>query len=72
MLDYASLGCRQQLREDREIAAARGGDLKRGAHIDADQMSARPEPQLALAGEQHVPCLVPLRRPTRSWAWTSW
>jgi hypothetical protein len=60
-LDQPSLGRRQQLREQREVRAAGGTKLKRGAHVDSDHMPTRREPQLALAGEQHVPgfMLVP-------------
>jgi hypothetical protein len=33
-------------------------DPERSIHIDADHMTARREPQLALAGKQHVPGLM--------------
>jgi hypothetical protein len=54
-LDQSPLSRRQQLREHREIAAAGGAKPERGAHINADHMSAGRQPQLALAGEQRVP-----------------
>ena len=48
--------------------AAREADPKRRIHVDPDHGTARREPQLPLAGEQHVPdfVLLPeLRRLTR-------
>ena len=60
-LDQTCLCRGQQLREHGEVAVPGGGQAERGAHVDADHMAARREPQLALAGEQHVPRLVLLR-----------
>ena len=57
-LDQPRLGRRQQLREQREIVAAGNGELERTMHIDPDHVPAWCEPQLALAGKQHVPGLV--------------
>jgi hypothetical protein len=57
-LDEARLGCRQHLRQHREVRAAGGTDLQRCVHVDAHHVAAWREPQLALAGEQHVPGLV--------------
>jgi hypothetical protein len=54
-LDEAGLGPRQQLREHTEVIAASGGEFQRSMHVDADHVLARREPQLALAGEPHVP-----------------
>jgi hypothetical protein len=56
--DQASFGRRQQLREDLKIPAAGGADLQPCVHVDADHLAAWREPQLALAGEQHVPRFV--------------
>jgi hypothetical protein len=57
-LDQTRLGRRQQLGEHGEIAATGGGKPERRVQIDADHVAARREPQLALAGEQHVPGFV--------------
>ena len=57
-LDQASLGRRQQLREDLEAAAPSGSEAERRVNIDADDMPARREPQLPLAHHQHVPRLM--------------
>jgi hypothetical protein len=57
-LDQASLGRRQQLREDLEAAAPSGSEAERRVNIDADDMPAWGEPQLALAGEEHIPSLM--------------
>jgi hypothetical protein len=57
-LDQASLRRRQQLRERSNVMAPPSRKPERSAHIDADHVAARREPQLALAGEQHVPGLV--------------
>ena len=38
--------------------AAGSGELERSMHVDPDHAPARGEPELALAGEQHVPGLV--------------
>ena len=54
-LDQAGLGRREQLREHRELIAARRGELERGLQVDPDHVTARGEPQLALAGKQHLP-----------------
>jgi hypothetical protein len=51
----ARLDRRWQLREQREVAAASGTKLERGAHIDPDYVPAGCKPQLALAGGQRVP-----------------
>ena len=59
-IDQPRLGHRQQLREDREIAAAGGAKPERGVHVDADHVATRREPQLALAGEQNLPRLMRL------------
>ena len=56
--DQPRLGRRYKLREHREIAATGGADPQRCVHVDANHVPARREPQLALAGEQHVPGLV--------------
>jgi len=53
-LDHAGLGSRQQFREHSEVEATGGGEAERGVHVDADHVAARRQPQLALAGEQHV------------------
>jgi hypothetical protein len=57
-LDQTRLGRGQQLREDLEVATTGGGELERSMHVDADHMSARREPQLALARQQNIPGLV--------------
>jgi hypothetical protein len=57
-LDQPRLGRRQQLRQHSEVRAASSADLQRYAHVDPDHVSARREPQLALAREQHLPRLV--------------
>ena len=57
-IDQPRLGGRQQFREHREVTAAGGAKPERGAHVDTDHVPARREPQLALAGEQHVPRLM--------------
>jgi hypothetical protein len=56
--DHARLGSRQQLRKHHDVIAAGGADLQRCVHLDADHVAARRRPQLALAGEQHVPGLM--------------
>jgi hypothetical protein len=38
--------------------ATGGADFQHCIHVDADHLPARREPQLPLAGEQHVPRLV--------------
>jgi hypothetical protein len=57
-LDQPRLGRRQQLREHNEVRSAGGADPQRCVHVDADDMAARRKPQLALAGEKHVPGLM--------------
>jgi hypothetical protein len=57
-LDQTRLGRRQQLREHGEVEAACGAQPEGGAHVDAEDVSGRREPQLVLAGDQHVPGLV--------------
>jgi hypothetical protein len=57
-LDQTGLGRRQQLGEHDEITAASRCDPERRVHVDADHMSARREPKLALACKQHVPSFV--------------
>ena len=57
-LDQARLGRGQQIREHCEITAAGAREAERCVNLDADHMPARREPQLALAGEQHVPGLM--------------
>jgi hypothetical protein len=37
---------------------AGSGELERSVHVDPDHMPARREPQLSLAGEQHLPAFV--------------
>jgi hypothetical protein len=54
-LDQTRLGCRQQFREYGDVIAAGGANVERCVHVDADHVATRREPQLALAGEQHVP-----------------
>ncbi len=57
-LDQTRLCWRQQLREHGEVMAAGSGDLERGMHVDADNVPARRQPELTLAGEQHLPGLM--------------
>ena len=57
-LDKACLGRWHQLREHGKVAATHRGQLERCTHMDPDHVPARREPQLALAGKQHVPGLV--------------
>ena len=57
-LDQARLRRGQQLREHIEVIAAERAEPERSAHIDADHVSARREPELTLAGEEHVPGLM--------------
>jgi hypothetical protein len=57
-LDQTRLGSRQQLGEHSEVKAAGGCDPERRVHVDADHMSARRKPQLALAGKEHLPSLM--------------
>jgi hypothetical protein len=57
-LDQTSLGCRQQLRENLGIATASGADVQSCVHINADDVAARREPKLPLAGDQSVPGLM--------------
>jgi hypothetical protein len=57
-IDQPRFGRRQQLREDREIAAAGGAKPERGVHVDADHVATRRQPRLALAGYQHLPGFV--------------
>jgi hypothetical protein len=57
-LDQAGLRRRQQFREHGEVVAAGGADPQRRVPINAAHVAAWREPQLALAGEQHVPRLM--------------
>jgi hypothetical protein len=57
-LDQPGLGRREQLREHSNIVTARGREAERRVHVDADYVPARREPQLALAGAQHIPGFV--------------
>ena len=57
-LDQASLCRRHQLGNRGEVAATSRGQPERRTDIDPDHMPAWRQPQLALAGEQHVPRLV--------------
>jgi hypothetical protein len=57
-LDKACLGRWHQLREHGKVAATRRGQLERCTHIDTDHVAARREPQLALAGDKHLPSLM--------------
>ena len=57
-LEQAGLGRRQQLRQDRKVAAAGGANLERCVHIEPGHMSARRQPQLTLGGEQDITGLV--------------
>jgi hypothetical protein len=57
-LDKARLGRRQQLRQHGEVTAANRSELERGMYVDLNYAPARREPQVALAGEQDLPCLV--------------
>jgi hypothetical protein len=54
-LDETRLGRGQQLREHSEITVASRSELERGVHVDPDHIATRRQPQLSLAGEQHVP-----------------
>jgi hypothetical protein len=54
-IDQTRLGRGQQFREHTEVRAAGSADLQRCVHVDAGHVAARCEPQLALAGEQHMP-----------------
>jgi hypothetical protein len=53
--DKARLGRGQKLREHSEVRATGGTDPQRRVHVDADHVAARHQPQLPLAGEQHLP-----------------
>jgi predicted permease len=53
-LRQTSLRSRQQLREHREVGAAGGAKLERSVHVNADHVTARRQPQLPLAGEEHL------------------
>ena len=57
-LDQTRLGRGQLLREHGEITVASRCDPERRVHINADDVPARREPQLALAGEKDIPGLV--------------
>ena len=57
-LDQTRFSCRRELREHGEITAASRRDLQRSVHVDPDHVAARREPELTLAGEQHVPGLM--------------
>jgi hypothetical protein len=57
-LDQAGLGCGQQLREHREVIAADRAQPECSAHFNANDAPARREPQLALAGKEHIPGIV--------------
>ena len=57
-LDKTGLGRRQQLRKHCEVTVPGVREAERRVHVDADHVAARHQPQLALAGEQHVPGLV--------------
>ena len=57
-LDQPHLGLRQQFREHREIATARGTDLERSVHIDTDDVPSWSQPELSLARQQDAPGLV--------------
>jgi hypothetical protein len=50
-LDQTCVGRRQELREHCEVITAGGAQPERGAHVDANDVPARRQPQLALAGE---------------------
>ena len=53
--DDTSLRRREQLRKHSEVGAAGGGELECGVIINPDHMSTWRQPQLTLAGEQHIP-----------------
>jgi hypothetical protein len=48
----------KQLRDHDHVTAAGRGDLQRCVHVDPDHTPARREPQLVLAGKEHIPGLV--------------
>jgi hypothetical protein len=53
-LDQPCLGRRQQLREHSEIIVASRSELECGVHVDPGYVTARRQPHLPLAGDQHV------------------
>jgi hypothetical protein len=53
-VDETHFGRLQQLREYGEVRAAGGADPQRCIHVKGYDLPARRQPQLALAGEQHV------------------
>jgi hypothetical protein len=57
-LEQASLCRRQQLGKRGETVPTRSADLQGSVYFDANDVSARRQPQLALASEQHGPSLV--------------
>jgi hypothetical protein len=53
-LDQPRLGGGQQLRKRREVVTASSREHECRIHVDPNHVTTRREPQLALAGEQHV------------------